>query len=423
MTKKIAFTPADILLPANCDLKAWAVVACDQYTSQPEYWERVEAAVGDKPSTLRLILPESKLEGENVAEDIQSIHASMKAYLEGGQFRPLENALIYTERTLENGKVRRGLIGKLDLEQYSYDKGSETPVRATEGTVLARIPPRMAVRKEAPVELPHILVLIDDPDKTVLEPLAGEKAAMTLEYETQLMERGGSIVGYSLNDAQKARVEKALLALAGPARFADHYKAQGKAPLIFANGDGNHSVATAKACWEEVKKTLPADQWDNHPARYALVELGNLHDESLDFEAIHRVVFEVEPQALLGDLLAAYPGAKLGAGEGHAFTYVIGDKEGVITIPNPTAQLEVGTLQNFLDRYLEEKGGKIDYIHGEDVVRDLSKAPGSIGFLLPCMEKEQLFPTVIFDGALPRKTFSMGEAHDKRFYLEARKIK
>ena len=375
---KIAFSPADILLPVDCGLTKWAVVACDQYTSEPEYRERVDKFVGDAPSTLRLILPESKLEDDNVEEEIAKINQTMEQYLQEERLRPVENSLLLLERKLNGGKTRLGLIGKLDLEQYDYAKGSGTPIRATEGTVLSRIPPRMRVRKNAPIELPHIMVLIDDPVRTVIEPLTTDQADK-------------------------------LTALADPKRFEEFYHAEGKPVLTFAMGDGNHSLATAKACWEELKPTLSPEERENHPARYALVELVNLHDDSLEFEAIHRVLFGVDPKNLLADFLAAYPGAHYGEGE--------------VTVPNPTAQLEVGTLQSFLDKYLEENGGKIDYIHGEDVTERLASQPESIGFILPAMGKDQLFPTVIFDGALPRKTFSMGEANDKRFYLEARKIK
>jgi len=423
MSKRIAFSPADILLPMDCGLSRWAVVACDQYTSQPDYWERVVAYVGDAPSTLHLILPESKLEGEQVKEDIATIHKTMEAYLKEKRFHELKDAFLYVERKLANGTVRRGLLGKIDLEQYSYEKGSQSAVRATEGTVLSRIPPRMAVRREAAIELPHILVLIDDPDHTVIEPLSEQKTKMHCNYICELMENGGQVSAWSLTEAQQQAVTKALEALADPARFEAHYHAEGKAPLTFAVGDGNHSLATAKACWEEIKSNVPKENWLTHPARYALVELGNLQDASLEFEAIHRMVFGVNPEKLKAELLATYPGAVIGEGEGHQIRFVDGEGEGVISVPNPEAQLEVGTLQTFLDDYLAREGGKVDYIHGEEVVRKLSKASDSIGFLLPCMSKDQLYPTVIFDGALPRKTFSMGEAHDKRFYLEARKIK
>lgn len=421
-----AFSPANILLPQDCGLTKWAVVACDQYTSQPEYWERVDQFVGDAPSTLRLILPESKLESEHVEEEIQKINQTMEQYLEEGRLRELEDAMIFLERKLSNGKTRLGLIGKLDLEQYSYEKGSGTPIRATEGTVLSRIPPRMKVRKNAPIELPHIMVLIDDPKKEIIEPFLRKesKKQMQMIYSTTLMEQGGRVSGYLLSKEQADKVQKQLAGLADPARFAQFYHAEGKPVLTYAMGDGNHSLATAKACWEELKPTLSEAERQTHPARYALVELVNLHDDSLEFEPIHRVLFGVDPKQLLADLLAAYPGAHYGAGEGHQITYVLpGERGGILTVPHPTAQLEVGTLQTFLDQYLEAHGGKIDYIHGEDVVEQLVQQPDSIGFLLPGMGKDQLFPTVIFDGALPRKTFSMGEARDKRFYLEARKIK
>lgn len=420
-----AFSPANILLPQDCGLTKWAVVACDQYTSQPEYWERVDQFVGDAPSTLRLILPESKLESEHVEEEIQKINQTMEQYLEEGRLRELEDAMIFLERKLSNGKTRLGLIGKLDLEQYSYEKGSGTPIRATEGTVLSRIPPRMKVRKNAPIELPHIMVLIDDPKKEIIEPFLRKesKKQMQMIYSTTLMEQGGRVSGYLLSKEQADKVQKQLAGLADPAHFAQFYHAEGKPVLTYAMGDGNHSLATAKACWEELKPTLSEAERQTHPARYALVELVNLHDDSLEFEPIHRVLFGVDPKQLLADLLAAYPGAHYGAGEGHQITYVLPGERGILTVPHPTAQLEVGTLQTFLDQYLEAHGGKIDYIHGEDVVEQLVQQPDSIGFLLPGMGKDQLFPTVIFDGALPRKTFSMGEAHDKRFYLEARKIK
>ena len=420
-----AFSPANILLPQDCGLTKWAVVACDQYTSQPEYWQRVEEYVGRAPSTLRLILPESCLEGPNVETDIMESNKTMEQYLEEGRLRELEDAMIFLERKLSNGKTRLGLIGKLDLEQYSYEKGSGTPIRATEGTVLSRIPPRMKVRKNAPIELPHIMVLIDDPKKEIIEPFLRKesKKQMQMIYSTTLMEQGGRVSGYLLSKEQADKVQKQLAGLADPARFAQFYHAEGKPVLTYAMGDGNHSLATAKACWEELKPTLSEAERQTHPARYALVELVNLHDDSLEFEPIHRVLFGVDPKQLLADLLAAYPGAHYGAGEGHQITYVLPGERGILTVPHPTAQLEVGTLQTFLDQYLEAHGGKIDYIHGEDVVEQLVQQPDSIGFLLPGMGKDQLFPTVIFDGALPRKTFSMGEAHDKRFYLEARKIK
>jgi hypothetical protein len=311
----------------------------------------------------------------------------------------------------------------VDLEQYDYEPGSPAQIRATEGTVLSRIPPRVAVRKNAPIELPHVMLLADDPDRTVIEPLADGTGEMERVYDFDLMERGGHITGWKLTEDQMGRVAETLNALADPAAFNARYGTQDQPVLLFAVGDGNHSLATAKECYERQKKLTSPAQWESLPARFALVELVNLHDESLEFEPIHRVAFDVEPEHLLSALIAAYPGAHYGTGEGHTLEYVYNGGEGCVTVPNPAAQLSVGTLQAFLDDYLKAHGGRVDYIHGEDVTRQLAVQPKCIGFLLPAMEKRQLFPTVIHDGVLPRKTFSMGEAHDKRFYLEARKIR
>ena len=423
--EKTAFSPADILLPHDCGLTKWAVVACDQYTSQPEYWERVDQYVGDAPSTLRLILPESKLESDNVDEEIRKINATMEQYLQEERLRPVEDAMIFVERKLANGKTRLGLLGKLDLEEYSYEKGSGTPIRATEGTVLSRIPPRMKVRENAPIELPHIMVLIDDPDKKIIEPLTKDvnRKQMSKIYSATLMENGGRITGSLLSKYQAKKIQEALAELGDPQRFEEFYHAPGKPVLTYAMGDGNHSLATAKACWEKLKPTLSPQEQETHPARYALVELVNLHDDSLEFEPIHRVVFGVDPQKLLADLLAAYPGAHEGEGEGHTIAYTYAGHTGTITVPNPRMQLAVGTLQTFLDAYLKEHGGEVDYIHGDEVTDELGSKSGNIGFKLPAMGKEQLFKTVMADGVLPRKTFSMGHAQDKRYYVEARKIK
>ena len=423
--EELPFRPADILLPQGCDLSLWSVVACDQYTSQPEYWQRVEERVGSAPSSLRLILPESCLEGPNVETDITEINNTMSRYLRDGRFALYPDSLFYVERTLSSGKTRRGLIGMVDLEQYDYEPGSSAPIRATEGTVLSRIPPRVAVRKNAPIELPHVMLLADDPDKTVIEPLSAHTGDMTPLYDFELMEHGGHIRGWQLSQAQMTQVADALCRLADPESFhARYHTAPDASVLLFAVGDGNHSLATAKECYQRQKKLTPPEQWANLPARYALVELNNLHDESLEFEPIHRVVFGVNPEDLLAALKDYYPGVHAGKGEGHVFTALYQGQEQDYTVPHPAAQLAVGTLQTFLDDYLKSHpAARVDYIHGDDVVRQLSRQPGAMGFLLPAMAKESLFPTVIFDGVLPRKTFSMGEAQDKRFYLEARKIR
>jgi len=421
---ELAFSPADILLPVHCEYQKWAVVACDQYTSQPEYWQAVENFVGAAPSSLRLILPESCLDGPNVETDIMDINNTMTRYLREKRFKTFPNALIYVERTLKNGRVRRGLVGKIDLEQYEYEPGSETAVRATEGTVMSRIPPRVTVRKNAPIELPHTMLLCDDPARTVIEPLASRKDQMEILYDFDLMEYSGHLAGWLVDEAGKEMVFAAFRALNEEAAVRQRYRLTGDLPVFqFAVGDGNHSLATAKECYERQKRYVSRDKWDSLPARYTLCEVVNLHDDSLEFEPIHRVLFGVRERSLLDALLNSFPGAYEGAGEGHVLRWVSAENRGAVTVPHPVQQLPVATLQSFLDTYLEAHDGSIDYIHGADVAADLGQRPGNMAFLLPPMDKTKLFPTVIQDGVLPRKTFSMGEASDKRFYLEARKIR
>ena len=358
--------------------------------------------------------------------DITDINATMAAYLREGRFKTLPNAMVYVERTLWNGKLRRGLVGMADLKDYDYEPGSDALIRATEGVVMSRIPPRIAVRKNAPIELPHAMLLTDDPGRTVIEPLSAQTASMELLYDFDLMEQGGHVKGWLLGEAQLGQVAAALSALADPAAFNARYGVRDQPVMLFAMGDGNHSLATAKECYERQKRLVPPERWDALPARYALCELVNLHDGSLEFEPIHRVVFHTDPQALLDALVRAYPGARRGeasGGDGLPLRYVCAGSEGVVTVPAASARLPVGALQGFLDDYLMGRPGRVDYIHGEDVAREFAARPGNIAFLLPPMDKEDLFPSVIHDGVLPRKTFSMGEAHDKRFYLEARKIR
>ena len=433
MKNELPFQSADILLPRDCDLSLWSVVACDQYTSQPEYWQRVEERVGRAPSSLRLILPESCLEGPGVETDIMEINNTMTRYLRENRFEEHKDAIFYVERTLDSGKVRRGLMGMVDLEQYDYEPGAQTPIRATEGTVLSRIPPRVAVRKNAPIELPHVVLLMDDRDRTVIEPLAGQTASMEKLYDFDLMERGGHIRGWELTGEQQGQVAQALAALADPEAFRRRYGLGEDAPvLLFAVGDGNHSLATAKECYERAKGLTAPEQWDSLPARYALVELNNLHDSSLEFEPIHRVVFGVEPEELLQALRRARDAGELSGGSGpaHPLLYAYRGaggtgERGCIHVNRPAARLPAGTLQSFLDGFLSaHPGARVDYIHGGHVALRLAEERrDAVAFLLPDMEKEELFPTVIHDGVLPRKTFSMGEAHDKRFYLEARRIR
>ena len=419
---QLGFYPADILLPKNSDMTKWAVVACDQFTSEPDYWQAVEEQVGDAPSTLRLILPEARLKDDNVDEHIAAINETMKDYMDGGVFRTLEDSLLYVERTQSDGKVRHGIVGMIDLEQYDFTPGSGALVRATEGTVLDRIPPRARVRRNATIELPHVMLLIDNPERTVIEPLGAQVDTMEQVYDFDMMQFGGHIRGFRLSEAQIDTVAESLLALTTEEAMERKYGVSGAAPLLFAVGDGNHSLATAKACYEEKKQALGAEAAAKLPCRYALVEVVNNHDDALEFEPIHRVIFGVDAQHLLAEFRKAYPNAHEGEGDGHTIGVVYEGYEGKITVPDPTMQLAVGTLQSFLDEYLKHNPGEVDYIHGDDVTRQLGSEHGNMGFLLPTMGKEQLFKTVMADGVLPRKTFSMGHAQDKRYYLECRKI-
>ena len=418
----IPFKKADILLPKDADMTKWAVVACDQYTSEPKYWEEVENIVGDSPSTLKITLPEIYLEQDNVPERIQKINKEMENLLNNNFFKVLPNSLIYLERTCADGKVRKGIIGKVDLEDYSYEKGSEPLIRATEGTVLERIPPRVKVRENALLELPHVMLLIDDEKKEIIESLTDKVSKNDLVYDFDLMQNGGHAKGYKIPDDLVENIFNKMEELADKDNFERKYNVQGKGVLLFSVGDGNHSLATAKACYENLKKIMPKEEYLNHPARYALVEIVNLHSDALEFEPIHRVVFGVNPEKMIEEFGKFYNLSKE-AGSGQKITYMYKGVEETVYILKPKSNLEVGSLQKFIDEYIKENGGKVDYIHGDDVTRSLGTEEGNIGFLLPKMEKQDLFKTVILDGALPRKTFSMGHSYDKRYYLEARKIK
>lgn len=411
------FCETEILIPQNVENEKWSVVACDQYTSEPEYWRAVEDYVGDAPSTLKITFPEiylSEPEGR-----IEKINRTMEKYIKENIFRPLPDSMIYVERSVGHGRVRRGIVGAIDLEDYDFKKGSSSLIRATEGTVLERIPPRVKIRENAPMELPHIMLLIDDPEKTVIEPIAEHPGKLL--YDFDLMQNSGHLTGYQMDLGQQERVQNAIAALADPVRFEKKYP--GKPTLLFAVGDGNHSLATAKTCWENVKKTLTPEEQKNHPARFALAELVNLHDSSLEFEPIHRVVFGVDPEKLLKALKAYYPDTSAADNGGQHITCRYQKKTEELYIRNGKSSLPVGTLQVFLDEYLQKNGGRVDYVHGADVVERLSDEPGNVGFFLPAMQKSDLFKTVILDGALPRKTFSMGEAWEKRFYYEAKLIR
>lgn len=425
----------EVYLPeSKVDPAKWAVIACDQFTSQPEYWQKVSEIVGDSPSTFHLILPEVYLGKPEEQARVKSTQQKMQDYLKENILQRKEG-LIYVERKVD-GKNRRGIMLALDLEKYDFNKGSQSLIRATEGTILDRLPPRIRIREGASLELPHILVLVDDPQDTVIGPIERKKASLPLAYDFDLMLGSGHLTGHFVNDpALENGVIKAIEALADPEKFHQKYNVgKDKGVLLFAVGDGNHSLATAKSIWEKLKPTVGMD----HPARYALVEIENVHDKGLEFEPIHRVLFNVkeDPFAAMknfwGSNMQIHPMKSRqemidevnhpGSNE-QRVGLITPQGYSVIMIKNSSSNLAVGTLQNFLDPWVKNgAASQIDYVHGDDVVCELGSKPGNIGFYLAGMSKDDLFKTVILDGALPRKTFSMGEAHEKRFYMECRKI-
>lgn len=409
------FSAADILLPQGVDYEKWAVIACDQFTSDPAYWREVRETVADANSTLHMILPEAELGSGNEEETVRKINATMEAYLNSGVFQVYPNSYVYVERTLADGSVRPGLLGVVDLEAYDYRHGSVSPIRATEKTVLERIPPRQRVRKDAAVELPHVLMLCDDDKMELIEPIGAIRDTLPKLYDFDLMAGGGRIRGWLLQGGQAKAFEERLGKFSET--VGEKYADLPGASVLLAVGDGNHSLATAKSCYEALKAANPDEDLSNHPARYSLVELENIHDPSLVFAPIHRILTGVDGEKLLRDLSAVC------AEEGYAVQWVMGKQRGTVYLSREKGELAVAVLQEFLDTWLKENAGEIDYIHGDEEVCQLAAQENAVGFLLPAMEKHQLFRGVISGGALPRKTFSMGHAREKRYYLEGRKIK
>ncbi len=420
------FTPADILLPDfnTTSGTAWSCVACDQYTAEPDYWAGIDHAVAEAPSTLRLILPEVFLDETETRKP--HVLAAMDDYLR----RVLVThpaSMILVERTLGEGSTRYGLVGAVDLMAYDYKKGAQSPVRATEATVAERIPARTTIRRDAPIELPHVMLLIDDRERTVIEPLLARRATLPVAYDHDLLGGGGHLKGYFLGTGDMAAATSALNDLVTPEAMTARYGREGLAPLLFAVGDGHHSLAAAKTCFEEIRARIGDEAAATHPARYALCEVVNLYDDSLQFEPIYRVAFGVDPT----DVLAAferYAATLAGTAAPQRIDWSYGAEgaaSGTVMVPAPVSALPVGTVQDFLDDYMKAApvGASIDYIHGADTARRLAARPDAVAFLFDGMRKEELFSTVISDGALPRKTFSMGHAEDKRFYTEARKIR
>lgn len=428
--RKIGIAIPDILIPAeHVDMEKWAVVACDQYTSERDYWDKVDEFVGTEPSTLRMIFPEVFLEEPHPENRVASINSHMRDYVRQGVFREYMRNFFLVHRQSGKQHGRWGLMVALDLEYYDYSKDSRTPIRATEGTIVSRIPPRKLIRKDAPLELPHILVLINDLQRSVIEPLASRYSTLEKVYATKLMMGGGSVTAYRID--REPDLEAVATAFENLQKALDPNN-----PLLFAVGDGNHSLATAKSCWEDIKRDLSESQKEHHPARFAMVELENIYDPGLMFEPIHRVLFNIQPERFLSILHHYCSGwtaesmscVDMLVKEIHRndslqrFGYACGSQLIVLTLQKPCASIAAGTLQAVIDEALNDTQIHVDYIHGEAVTKALGSKPGNIGLFLPAIAKETFFSSIVKDGALPRKTFSMGEAHEKRFYLEARRI-
>lgn len=431
----------EILLPKEgTDLSKWAVIACDQFTSQKEYWEETENIVGDAPSTLHLILPEVYLGNDDEDKKVKAIHHSMESYVEDGTLASIGKGFVLVERGINKTYSRNGLVVAIDLEAYEYKKGEHSLIRPTEMTVEERIPPRLRVRQEATLELPHIMLLIDDPDKSIIEPLMEKKNIYQCIYDTDLIQNGGHISGWLIPEGDETdNIMQQIEALGDEQTFKEKYHLAEAYPVLnLAVGDGNHSMATAKAAWENIKKDLTEEERQNHPSRFCLCEIVNIHDASLEVEPIHRVLFRVDEKDLLEQARDYFEA--MGSGftvkdvdaylkpvateDNHGFIIcsAAGWKE--IHVTHPKAGIAVASIQTFLDQYLTSHSeSKIDYIHGIDVVTKLGMKEENVGIILPDVSKEDLFIGVIKDGVLPRKTFSMGEANEKRYYMECKKIR
>ena len=422
------FTSADILLPAaGVPLDPWACIAVDQFTSQPEYWQRAEHLADGKPSTLHIVLPEAYLGTPQEAERLESIRRTMEEYRKSVLTRKV-HGYVYVERTQMDGTVRQGLVGAVDLDAYDYAKGSKPAIRPSESTVVERIPPRLKVRRGATLETPHVMMLADDADCTLIEPIGLMKNQLPPLYDGELMLGGGHLRGWAVEDpALIAGIDAALAALADPAAFARRWPAaKGQQPMVLAVGDGNHSLATAKAYWEELKPTLSEEQRRNHPARWCLAEVCNVHSPAIEIEPIHRVVFGVGAKELYAALDAwdqqqgsstTMSDQRLRLADAHG--------ESAVALANPPAPLTVGSVEAFLADFLPAHPGvTVDYIHGESTALALASDPAkpATAILLPDFAKADLFKGVVLGGVLPRKTFSMGHAEEKRYYLEAREI-
>ena len=403
MTKDI-FAPADILLPGGVPMETWSVIACDQFSSERDYWERVREKVGDAPSTLKIIIPETYLETMDEEAELRKIHSAMDDYINRGLLRSVEDSFIYVERTQSDGKMRRGLVGAVDLEEYDFS-GLDSAIRASEGTVLERLPARIRVRRAAKLEAPHIITFIDDKDKAVIEPLSDKADKLPLLYDFDLMEGGGHIKGMRVSGDNAAGVMEEMR------------KLREKNGLLMVVGDGNHSLAAAKTYWDTLKQGLSEASRETHPARRALVEVNNVYDPAISFEAIHRVVFNIEPAELSKAVREALP-----RGDDYKLRLVSrGSSDEIGVCANCIGDM-LTALQAFFDGYAAGAGCVIDYIHDTEAALHLAEQEHCLGLLLPSMDKSELFAAVSAGGVFPKKSFSVGQARDKRYYLECRAI-
>ncbi len=407
------FKPTELLIPDEKILEKWAVIACDQFTSQPTYWQEVRQSIGDCPSAYSIIFPEAEL-GANEQERISAINENMRQYLERDIFRVFQDSFVYVERTLLSGEVRRGLVGAIDLEEYDYSTDAISAVRATEQTVVERIPPRIKIRRGASLETSHVMMLMDDESGRILDSVEKKKEILPLLYNFKLMKNGGQIKGWLVQNEAADDLNALLNEYERETK--KRFRETGKNPLLYAVGDGNHSLATAKSCWENMKHERPELAGTAHPARYAMVELQNIRDDVQKFEPIHRIIQNVSVEDLLKSI------EEICSAEGMPIQWSAGAQQGTICLDSALGTLPVGVIQPFLDHYLKQYGGKIDYIHEEETALKLSKQEDSVAFFLPKISKDNFFRSIVMDGVLPRKTFSMGHAEEKRYYLECRRI-
>lgn len=401
-----SFFGTNILLPKTAAHEKWSVIACDQFTSDRAYWDRVEAFVGENDSTFHMVFPEIDLENRP-AERIAKIHKAMQEALQNDVFVEYKNSFVYIERTLQNGMIRPGIVGAVDLEQYHYDPKQKPNIGATEQTVLERIPPRIAVRRNADLEFPHIILFCNDEKNQMIKRIGNRKEQLRKLYDFDLMENGGHIAGWLVDSADAEMLQEAL----------DQYSSENADKTAFLVADGNHSLVTAKSWYEELKANNPGKDLSEHPARYAMVELENILDDSIAFEPIHRVIFDTDPYKMLADMQTVC------VEDGTQITCIVGQQRYVVNLNIPEGELPVAVMQKFLDDWLKKNPGKIDYIHDADAVENFAANENAIGILLPSFDKSELFAFGASGHILPRKTFSLGHSREKRYYFEGRRIK